>query len=111
MFMRPDPGLAGPPCGDLTGRLSGFRRRSGCVPAEPYPPLKQREFRSQPDRPQQEAGRYPKNSNFDRTDLSSFDRTTTTNNNFSAVGRLLGVSRDCIRYRLSGKKGEPPGVE
>ena len=27
---------AGPTC-----RLSGFRRRSGCVPAEPYPPLKQ----------------------------------------------------------------------
>ena len=26
----------GPTC-----RLSGFRRRSGCVPAEPYPPLKQ----------------------------------------------------------------------
>ena len=24
-----------------TCRLSGFRRRSGCVPAEPYPPLKQ----------------------------------------------------------------------
>jgi len=23
-----------------TCRLSGFRRRSGCVPAEPYPPLK-----------------------------------------------------------------------
>jgi hypothetical protein len=24
-----------------TDRLSGFNRRSGCVPAEPYPPLKQ----------------------------------------------------------------------
>ena len=24
-----------------TCRLSGFRQRSGCVPAEPYPPLKQ----------------------------------------------------------------------
>ena len=29
-------GLQGRP----TCRLSGFRRRSGCVPAEPYPPLK-----------------------------------------------------------------------
>ena len=27
-----------------TCRLSGFRRRSGCVPAEPYPPLKQRQL-------------------------------------------------------------------
>ena len=27
----------GPAC-----RWSGFRRRSGCVPAEPYPPLKHR---------------------------------------------------------------------
>src|SRR5215213_2095814 len=25
-------------------RISAFRRRSGCVPAEPYPPLKQGQF-------------------------------------------------------------------
>ena len=34
---------AGPAAGSLRRacRLSGFRRRSSCVPAEPYPPLKQ----------------------------------------------------------------------
>ena len=32
-----------------TGRLSAFSRRSGCVPAEPYPPLKLSQFRGQPD--------------------------------------------------------------
>ena len=30
--------------GRPTCRLSGFRRRSGCVPAEPYPPLKHPEW-------------------------------------------------------------------
>lgn len=34
-----------------------------------------------------------------------------TNNNLSAAGRLLGVSRDYIRYRLAGKKDGPPGAE
>ena len=29
------------PCDGPACRWSGFRRRSGCVPAEPYPPLKQ----------------------------------------------------------------------
>jgi len=29
-----------------------------------------------------------------------------TNNNVSAAARLLGVSRDYVRYRLSGEKGE-----
>jgi hypothetical protein len=33
----------GPTC-----RLPDFRRRSGCVPAEPYPPLKHRQFLSPP---------------------------------------------------------------
>jgi DNA-binding protein Fis len=28
-----------------------------------------------------------------------------TNNNVSAAARLLGVSRDFLRYRLSGGKG------
>jgi len=32
--------------GRPTCRLSGFSRRSGCVPAEPYPPLKQTEYSS-----------------------------------------------------------------
>lgn len=31
-----------------------------------------------------------------------------TANNVSAAARLLGVSRDYIRYRLSGQKGQPP---
>ena len=31
-----------------TCRLSGFRRRSGCVPAEPYPPLKHVKLRAKP---------------------------------------------------------------
>lgn len=36
--------LAGPAAKTSpTCRLPGFRRRSGCVPAEPYPPLKQPE--------------------------------------------------------------------
>jgi hypothetical protein len=34
---RAAPGSDGPTC-----RWSGLRRRSGCVPAEPYPPLKHR---------------------------------------------------------------------
>lgn len=36
---------------------------------------------------------------------------TQTNNNLSAAGRLLGVSRDYIRYRLSGRKDNPPTGE
>jgi hypothetical protein len=55
-------------------RRSGFRRRSGCVPAEPYPPLKQ------PARLQKSIrlAMAPKHySGFDRTRLSGFDRTTT----------------------------------
>jgi DNA-binding NtrC family response regulator len=31
-----------------------------------------------------------------------------TNQNVSAAARLLGVSRDYLRYRLSGRTGEPP---
>lgn len=34
-----------------------------------------------------------------------------TGRNVSAAARLLGVSRDYVRYRLEGKPGEPPGVE
>ena len=63
--------------GRPTCRVSGFRRRSGCVPAEPYPPLKHRHVRATLARWQQEAPPNHQYSNFDRTDLSSFDRTTT----------------------------------
>ncbi len=54
--------------------MSGFRRRSGCVPAEPYPPLKQRvrleNFAHLAIAPDHYSG-------FDRTAVSGFDRTTT----------------------------------
>jgi hypothetical protein len=41
-------GLAGPRKGGPTGRLSVLSRRSGCVPAEPYPPLKLRHVSCRP---------------------------------------------------------------
>jgi hypothetical protein len=42
-------GRAGPAAQSRrTCRLSGFRRRSGCVPAEPYPPLEQSAKRALP---------------------------------------------------------------
>jgi hypothetical protein len=67
--------LAGPPTGDdPTDRLSGFSRRSGCVPAEPHPPPKQ------PKRLHLEyfLTMGPKHySPFVRTYLSPFARTTT----------------------------------
>jgi hypothetical protein len=60
---------SGPAC-----RLPDFRRRSGCVPAEPYPPLKQ-PMRLHTIR---RMTRCPKHySTFDRTALSTFARTTT----------------------------------
>ena len=55
-------------------RLPGFRRRSGCVPAEPYPPLKQ-PMRLQNKSPLAIGAELY--STFARTDLSSFARTTT----------------------------------
>ena len=40
-------GLAGPLNSGPTCRLQGFRRRSGCVPAEPYLPRKHSQFARQ----------------------------------------------------------------
>ena len=69
-------------------RLSGFRRRSGCVPAEPYPPLKQRDIERRHGSPSSKRPTLPPISNFDRTDHSSFVRTTTPHELLSA--RSLG---------------------
>jgi hypothetical protein len=55
-------------------RMSGFRRRSGCVPAEPYPPLKQPARLQKSLRLAMAPEHY---SGFDRTGVSGFDRTTT----------------------------------
>ena len=54
--------------GRPTCRLSGSRRRSGCVPAEPYPPLKQPEMLSAASHLTRGTSHY-----------STFDRTTTLN--------------------------------
>src|ERR1035441_7463823 len=59
----------GPAC-----RLPDFSRRSGCVPAEPYPPLKQ-PVRLYPFAPMTRGSKHY--STFVRTDLSTFVRTTT----------------------------------
>jgi hypothetical protein len=63
--------------GRPTCRVSDFRRRSGCVPAEPYPPLKHPggcRVGAPKQRQTYEPDHY---SPFDRTALSPFDRTTT----------------------------------
>ena len=60
-----------------TCRLSVFRRRSGCVPAEPYPPLKPPQLRATLSCEQQKPPPEHHFSSFDRTVPSSFDRTTT----------------------------------
>jgi len=39
--LAPAVGNVGPLRSRPACRLPGFRRRSGCVPADPYPPLKQ----------------------------------------------------------------------
>lgn len=60
-----------------TGRVSGRCRRSGCVPAEPYPPHRQGVRCI--DSLRAPAPFFPIHnfSGFDRTVLSGFDRTTT----------------------------------
>src|ERR1017187_732873 len=58
-------------------RLPDFRRRSGCVPAEPYPPLKQPEILSVIASLTSGPTHY---SPFARTDLYPFARTTTAKN-------------------------------
>ena len=55
-------------------RLPDFRRRSGCVPAEPYPPLKRPRILQTKNLLTIGPEHY---SAFVRTDLSGFDRTTT----------------------------------
>ena len=55
-------------------RLPDFRRRSGCVPAEPYPPLKQPEILYPATSLTSGPMHY---SAFARTDLFGFARTTT----------------------------------
>ena len=67
-------GLAGPPKGSPARRLPDFDRRSGCVPAEPYPPPKQPRIIQIKNALATGAKHY---STFDRTDPSGFDRTTT----------------------------------
>ena len=52
----------GPTC-----RLSGFTRRSGCVPAEPYPPLKRIQIASAAARCQTQTQGLPHYSGFART--------------------------------------------
>jgi len=76
-------------CSDPAGRLSDFSRRSGCVPAEPYPPLKQ------PMSLQIKtilAMGPPHYSTFDRTATSTFDRTTTAN--FAGAGSKTAWDND-----------------
>jgi len=57
-----------------TCRLQAFRRRSGCVPAEPYPPLKRPRILQIKTILTTGPEHY---SPFDRTGLSPFDRTAT----------------------------------
>jgi hypothetical protein len=69
-------GHAGPPT-RRDCRLPGFWRRSGCLPAEPYLPLKRDKLHAKACKRQQKLSIKAHFSNFDRTDLSNFDRTTT----------------------------------
>ena len=62
---------------DPTCRLPGFWQRSGCVPAEPYPPQKRVKLHAKACKRQQKLSTKARFSNFDRTVLASFDRTTT----------------------------------
>ena len=70
-------GLAGPLLGGPTCRLQGFWRRSGCVPAEPYPPQKQADLVCQQPVGATKTLLARRYSPFDRTVGSPFDRTTT----------------------------------
>ena len=67
-------GHAGPLLYSPACRLPDFSRRSGCVPAEPYPPLKRPRILLIKKLLTMGSEHY---SGFDRTDLSGFDRTTT----------------------------------
>ena len=67
-------GHAESPLSDPACRLPDFRRRSGCVPAEPYPPLKQPWRLSARLRLARGPVLY---STFARTALSTFVRPTT----------------------------------
>ena len=58
-------------------RSSGFRRRSGCVPAEPYPPLKRRHCAPHRHHPSSRTAASPSSFQFCSHSLSNFDRTTT----------------------------------
>jgi hypothetical protein len=75
---------SGPAC-----RLLGFDRRSGCVPAEPHPPSKRARIVKIKNRLATGPTHY---SPFDRTDLSSFDRTTTIER--KGVESLKGAEAD-----------------
>ena len=70
---------SGPGC-----RLPGFRRRSGCVLAEPYPPLKQVDLRAWSRRTQPTMLSEHHDSTFARTAPSTFVRTTTQPNDGKA---------------------------
>jgi hypothetical protein len=80
-------GLASPTC-----RLQAFRRRSGCVPAEPYPPLKQCNFTPNPRIEQRKSPKAMQYSTFDRT-LSGFART---------VSPVLIAPRQMNRFVITG---------
>jgi len=71
-------GHAGPPSSHPACRSPGFERRSGCVPAEPCPPLKQPTRLQIKISPTMGSEHY---SPFARTDLSPFVRTTTSGRN------------------------------
>jgi len=79
-------------------RLPDFRRRSGCVPAEPYPPLKRPRILQTKNLLTIGPEHY---SAFVRTDLSGFDRTTTV----ESSGEKLGYA---IRVEGKRSKGARP---
>src|ERR1035441_6602281 len=93
-------GMPSPTC-----RLQASSRRSGCIPAEPYLPLKHPSNKG-PCEPWQWRRKKPLLfSSFDRTAPSSFDRTTTSWNRSlkSPVrGALPSAHRHALLRRQSG---------
>jgi hypothetical protein len=100
-------GMPSPTC-----RLQASSRRSGCIPAEPYLPLKHPSNKG-PCEPWQWRRKKPLLfSSFDRTAPSSFDRTTTA---FSMRLRDSTVALprrwDCVSTELQHQETHERGYD
>src|ERR1017187_5067165 len=82
-------------------RLPDFRRRSGCVPAEPYPPLKQPTSLQNKLRLAIGPKHY---STFVRTALSTFVRTTTFFSFLERPWSLIVSARQLFGFQVSRRR-------